>query len=111
MSLATLFTPIRSPADMEWFLAANESLHLQANRAILVQKAKQIISLPLRPLVPNDAAGWLARHFVWHTAINAALGTAGNDLAVVDFQDPEALAQWSWLHGTEHRNWNAALGI
>ena len=111
MSLAILFTPIRSPGDIEWMLLANEALHNQVNRAIFTQKSKQMISLPLRPLVPADVTGWALRHYAMHSQVNSTLGTAGNDLAVLDFENPEQLASWGFLHATEHRTWNITLGL
>ncbi len=111
MSLAVLFSPIRKPADLQWMLLANEALHNQVAAAVLKQKSKHLVSLPLRPLVPADATGWALRHYAMHTQVNDVLGTAGNDLAVIDFENPEQLANWSYLHAQEHRSWNVTLGL
>ena len=68
-------------------------------------------SRPLDPIPESDLNDWMNAHQLAHNYANAVLGLEGNDLSVVNFNNPEELAAWTWLHWQEHRNFSQVLGI
>ena len=111
MSLATLFSIPDTEPDLARFTLANASEHQEVNNAILAQKSVQITTYILEPMPTLGLAGWLLTHQAMHNQVNALLGTAGNDLTILDLKDRSAVEEWIFLHGDEHRNWRNALGI
>ncbi len=65
----------------------------------------------LDPLSNADRRQFLLDHQNSHNYINAALGTLGNDLQEVNFDDPSQLSAWLDLDFTEHQTWMNVTGI
>jgi hypothetical protein len=110
MSLATLFNVPRTPNEIEYFLQANEALHYQVIAAVKAQLGVSLIILPLRPVAREDLAGFLTRHAVLHQETNDALKLGSNDLQITEFAGDE-FANFIYLHGQEHRQWQITLGL
>lgn len=112
MSLATLFNPPpRTPQALNEFVFSNMADHLDISAAILAQKNITIVNLALDPLDPNALEVWLLNHQAMHVQQTGALNIAGQDFSTLSLNDPEAMAEWFWEHGTEHRTMRAALGM
>ena len=109
MSLATLFKVPETPQEIEEFTHSNFAEHIEINAAILRKTGKTLTPFPIQSLV--DPNFWLIAHDTWHTEINAALGTANNDLMELDLDNRDQAANWFWLHSQEHREWRLKLGI
>ena len=57
----------------------------------------------ITPWVDEDANGILQRHQEYHDDMNLALGLQGQDLSVVNFDNPTSLRDWVWNHYLEHQ--------
>lgn len=111
MSLPSIFTQPQSDDDWTawaWNHAAN---HYDAINAAFVNKGAQLTQFVLSPLDKNSLGTWLYQHQITHNEINQALGLQGNDLLNFDLKDPDQLAEWLRLNGSEHQAFSAALGI
>jgi hypothetical protein len=65
----------------------------------------------LDPINLQDARVFLQDHQLAHNAINGALGTLGNDLQDLDWQDEQQVKAWLDLDWTEHQTWQQVTGI
>jgi hypothetical protein len=111
MSLATLFSTIRTPADLAEFTFSNNADHIDISAAILAQKKMMVINLVLEPLDPQAIQVWLLNHQAVHVQQTGILGVDGQDFTNLNLQDRESLLEWVFEHATEHRNMRAALGM
>jgi len=111
--LATLFNVFRDRVGMNQFSFANADLHVRQNQAILEKTGLQLPTYVLDPisLDNNGRENWLQLHQDIHSRTNAVLGIAGNDLSDVDFNSPEQVAAWVWLHAQEHVQASNKLGL
>lgn len=96
--------------DIAAFALANQAAHFAVSDAI--QKKYNIVvqGFVLDPPPAVDWTGWLLNHQAWHNQINGVLGTPGNDLTILDLAKEDELANWIFLHGSEHRQWQLTLG-
>jgi hypothetical protein len=109
MSLATLFSVPATPGDISAFALANAADHIDTSASILAKFNIQVSQYVFDPLPTEDVTGWLLNHQASHNQINGILGVGGNDLSVLDFQKPDEVASWIFLHADEHRKWQIAL--
>ena len=56
----------------------------------------------ITPWVDEDANGILQRHQEYHDDMNLALKLQGQDLSVIDFDNPASVRGWVWNHYQEH---------
>lgn len=82
-----------------------------ATGTTLVLGYGQLTSYILDPVNLQDSRQFLQDHQLAHNAINGALGTAGNDLQDVDWNDEEQLRAWLDLNWTEHQTWQQVTAI
>lgn len=65
----------------------------------------------LDPISLSDPKQFLLDHQLSHNAINAALGTQGNDLQDLDFNNHAEVRAWVELDFTEHQTWMLVTGV
>ncbi len=65
----------------------------------------------LDPIDLSDQQQFLLNHQLSHNAINGALGTVGNDLEDVDFNNEAQVRAWLDLDFTEHQTWVQMTGV
>lgn len=112
MPVLPLFNAPRSAEDLVKYAWFNADHHIQVTNAIQRTKGLNIETQIIYPLPPpDDMGGWFLSHQSWHSQINSVLGTTGNNLLSVDFNDPAAVRAWAFLHATEHLAWQKATGI
>lgn len=112
MSLASLFNRPTNESDTLRWAFSNSAEHAKIIRAIRQQlNITTLQTFILDPIPAHDKNSWLLRHQVVHNQMNAVTGVNGNDLSVVDFNNPEELQAWIDLHAQEHYQTNAILGI
>lgn len=110
--LATLYNVFTDRAGLNQFSFANDDLHRRINVAISTQHNVNLPYYVLDPIPTNDGLrAWLRRHQDIHNQMDQLLGIVGNDLSDVDFNRPEQIASWVWLHAQEHFQANLKLGI
>ena len=111
----TLFNIFQDQIGLNQFSFANADLHFRQNNALYAKQSLPPNALPYYVLDPiylgTDLTNWLQLHQDIHTKVNTLLGIAGNDLTDVDFEKPEQLAAWIWLHAQEHVQAASKLGI
>lgn len=101
--IATLFNIFKDAEGLNQFSFANADLHVRINEAIIDRGGPSLPFYVLDPIATGPAAAnWLRTHQDIHNQMNAVLGLAGNDLSEVDFNDPDQVASWIWLHAQEH---------
>ncbi len=101
--IATLFNIFNDAQGLNQFSFANADEHLRINEAIVARNGPALSYYVLDPIPTGpDAKTWLRTHQDIHNQMNAVLGLAGNDLSEVDFNDPDQVASWIWLHAQEH---------
>ncbi|MDE2470256.1 MAG: hypothetical protein KGL35_16280 [Bradyrhizobium sp.] len=105
--IAALFNNITTPEALHQFSFANADLHARMTARLGLATVYVLDPIPTGPALTD----WLWRHQEAHNLFNAALGIAGNDLTDVDFQKPDQLASWVWLHAQEHYQAANKLGI
>lgn len=112
MTISLLYDPPVTPLKWLTWGAVHMFDHQQIAQGIY--SAKQIL-LPLLPLDPVPVLnrqlllGWFWDHQAMHAAMNAAMGTQGADLSVVDFNNIEQLTVWLQFNALEHQAIAAAI--
>jgi len=111
VSLAYLFLP--PPHENGWhdFWFENWLSHQDIVQAIGKQKSIPLTTYMIHPWTPQDLAGQLVRHQQFHTDMNQVLDINGQDLSVLDIEDPQAVKDWVWQHYTEHQQAHKALKL
>ena len=109
--LANLYNTWKDDAGLQRFSFSNNDEHLSINRAILARFNQLLPVYVLDPINTHDPNTWLNVHQIVHNLQNQILGIVGNDLSDVDFQNPEQMASWVWLHAQEHYQASNILGI
>jgi hypothetical protein len=95
--------------DQFWF--ENWIDHQDIQEAVLKSLSINMDNYVITPWNPNDIEGALLRHQFLHNSMNAAIGAAGQDLGVLDFDDPESVRDWVYNHYQEHLAAHEALEI
>lgn len=114
MALAQLISTPQSPFELQAWGFANMAHHRDIIRQIQATKGISLQILDAGTLDPNDPDGYeafLLNNETMHLQMDAALGVAANNLSYVDWQDPNALAQWIFLHAQEHIKAAQMLGV
>lgn len=111
MSLATLFVVPAGLDSIREFTFANQERHIAAGVAIQRKHSITITGYALDPVPAGALSTFLLNHQASHNQINGILGTAGNDLTSLNFEDENSVREWIWLHASEHRTWDQTLGI
>ena len=112
MSLPFLYSQPQEPDEWQaWSFnhAANHYDWIQAFST--VKNITGFQQFDLSPIDPDDLGMWLYNHQSAHDQANAALGTQGYNLLVLDWKDPDQFAMWLRLNATEHQRISAALGV
>lgn len=102
-----------SPQDWEVWSRAHRESHAMIREAIRTREENPIDlpDYPLEPMEQAEIGGFLQRNQRMHVDFNGVLQLTNVDLSSVDFTDPEQLATWIYLHWSNHRDAEAALGI
>lgn len=103
MTFASLYNSPSAPLDRVVWSFANSDHHLQIINAILIQKNTELARYLIDPIPNADLPGWLRTHQTMHNDMNSVLAIQGNDLSDVDFNNPDQLSAWLFLHASEHR--------
>jgi hypothetical protein len=114
MPLSTLISAPRNQAELEQWSFANMVNHRDIIRRVQETKGIELIESPLDPFDPDDPTSlnnFLQVHYAMHVQFDAALGLVSYPLNVVDWKNPQELAQWIWLHSVEHQAASQILGI
>lgn len=111
MSLAALFNVPDEEKDFLMLSFSNMDEHRQIVDAIRTQKGVELPLYPLDPMPLHDLAAWANIHQAAHNDFCRVLGIAGVDLTSVDLKDQAQVASWVRLHGSEHQQAAALLGI
>lgn len=101
------------PTDtgMNEFLYHNAQDHREIRTAIQTRFNINLPIYQLESIDTKDPSGWLERHASAHNDMNAVLGIAGTDLLDVDFNEPDQVKSWVYLHFQEHQAARTVLGI
>ncbi len=111
MPLPLIVEPPSDERGFDSWAYAHAVDHLEIITAIT---RTQNITLPqyqLWPFNPSDVSGWLEQHARAHNDMNQQMGTPGNDLENVDFQDDQQAKTWFYLQYEEHLNVRQKLSI
>lgn len=111
MALATLYNVPSSDDELNIFSFANADQHTNIARGLIGQYNVFPPFYVLDPLPLRDMGAWLEQHQILHNIMNGVLGTNSNDLTAVDFNDPDQLTEWIWLHAQEHFTAADLLGL
>lgn len=111
MALATLYNVPSTPSELNIFSFSNMDEHNKIAAAILNQFSIAVPSFVLDPLPINDMGVWLRQHQNLHNIMHGVVGSNSNDLTNVDFNDPDQLSSWIWLHAQEHHDVAASLNL
>lgn len=111
MISALLNIPI-TPDDWLRFSYDNRSQHDAIRDAVRAQyEGYDLPSYVIDPIVPEALAGFLEKHQQMHSEMNGVLKLQSTDLQDVDFNKPEQLEAWIYLHYEQHRAAALKLGI
>lgn len=102
--------PFDEDSFFEWSFS-NQDEHLKIADSILRKTGTSIQRYILDPIPLNNPGVWLYNHQAAHNVQNGILGITGNDLTSVDFNSPEQVADFVWLHFTEHYQAAQKLGL
>lgn len=112
MTTSLLYDPPTDPLKWLTWGAVHMFDHFQIAQGIFSARQILIPLLPLDPVPshrPELMLGWFQNHMSMHAAMNAAMGTQGADLSVVDFTNPEQLIVWLEANAAEHLAIAAAI--
>ena len=104
MSLSALFAmPEEQSAWPDWSFN-HAALHFDIVRLLTAQhNVTGLDQFILHPMDLSNLGMWLYQHQVMHNQANAALGTTGYNLLVLDWRDSDQLREWLFLNGSEHQ--------
>ena len=111
MGLVNIYTPDPGPDGWQLFWWHNWNEHLSIMQAILAQKNITLQSYGINPWIPEDKDNILSRHQQFHNDMNLVMGVQGENLAVLEIDDPQAVKQWVWQHYNEHLGVQTLLKI
>lgn len=110
MMLASLYnTPHTTPEFQQWLF------HNYAEHHLLIQGIKkkyniQLTEYCINPLLVDNIRQFLIIHQQMHDDMDAVLGISGNDFTDIDFDKPDSVESFLFLHADEHRQANQKLG-
>jgi hypothetical protein len=111
MSLPQIYSQPDNPDDLRAWVFNHAANHYDIVRRVAETKTLTLQQFCLDPLDPTNRGNWLYWHQIMHNQANAALGTSGNDLLSLDWDDPDAFAEWLRLNGDEHQRFSGLLSI
>ena len=109
--LASLFNIPSNKEQINEFSFANKDHHTQIAQALQRLYAVTLPVYLIDPIPLFSPGVWLYNHQAMHDAQNAVLGIQGNDFTDLDFDKPDQLSNWIWLHANEHAQAAKLLGI
>lgn len=109
MGLPLLFAAPTSPDEWRAWSFNHAADHYGVISDIARLKTENLTQYLLDPMDPTDLGMWFYEHQLMHNEANAVLGTQGYDLLSFDWQDPDQLAEWLQLNGSEHQSWDTAI--
>lgn len=107
-----LNTPAGHEEQMRWSFNNNDE-HLKIANAIFNKYGVNLppyILDPMPALNSPDIATWAEQHQSAHSAFDAILNIAGNDLTDVDFTKQDQVESWLRIHFDEHNQAQMLLG-
>jgi hypothetical protein len=111
MALVDILNINKDDGDFSDWAFVHYQDHLDIRSAIQTQNNINLEIQNINQINLQDVQGWLERHQLMHNDFNGILGLQGNDLTVVDFDNPEQRQVWLWLNFREHFDARAALKI
>ena len=111
MALALICEQPETPVDWRAWSFAHMAHHRDVFRAIYQRDSVSLTLYLLDPIIEDNLGNWLYQHQTMHQQMDALLGIAGYDLLGLDWEDPDALAEWISLNGDEHYQAAAILGV
>jgi hypothetical protein len=109
MGLPALYAAPQNQEDWQAWSFNHAALHYDLIGAVAEQKKQNLTQYCLNPI--SDVGFFLYQHQIMHNQANAVLGTVGNNLLDYDLSDPDELAIWLNLNGSEHQAWNPLTGV
>ena len=102
MGLVNLYVPAPGPEGWRTFWFYNWQDHWEIANAIQTQLNTPQTLYVINPWSDDGAETILEQHQRFHNDMNAATGSAGQDLSVLDFKDKNAVQNWIYAHYQEH---------
>ena len=109
--LAVLKEQPNTPEGWNRFAFHNNDQISRIQQAIRVQYGISLTSYILYPLNLEAPDQWLQNNQAAHTDFNAVLGLQSRDIQDVDFNDPEAVADWLDINYKELFDASTSLGV
>lgn len=106
-----LYSIPRTDAEWRVWSFAHRQSHLAIRQSIRSQTGLSLPEYVLEPITQLDFQGFLQRNQQEHVDMDGALNLPSIDLQDVDIKNRSQLIAWIWLHATEHRDAELALGI
>jgi len=111
MPLAYLVNTPHTPQEWDIWSWSHQDQHDIVRQAIRAKYGIDLFQYVLWPIPFQDLNQWLDANQQAHDDNNGVLGTQGSNLQQTNFNDPNQLQAWIWLHRKEHENWAQALGV
>lgn len=111
MGISSLINVPKNMREWEAWSFNHKIQHDAIASAILAQKTKSLIPYILDPINRTDPQVFLQNNSQTHIDICNILDVAGSDLSSVDWEDPQQLENWIYLHWQEHSTFNTTLKI
>ena len=111
MGLVDLYAVPPGADGWSYFWFNNWISHQGIVQAVARQNSVPLTLYDIDPWVDEAKEAILQTHQQYHTDMSQALGLDGQDLSVLNFDDPEAVRRWIWQHYNEHQAAHAALRL
>lgn len=109
--LPLLFNNPSSERDWNIWSLSHQASHRKIAQAIQGQKGVALQEYQLDPIYFGAFDDFLDRNQQAHNDMLGALGISGSDLQRVDIKNTNQKRAWIFLHASEHRNAERALGV
>lgn len=111
MALANIANVPGDNRSMAEWSFAHADHHRQITDRIKVLFNIDIPFFPIDPINIEEGTDQGYQHQEMHSAMDAVLSIAGNDLTDVDWKDEGQRSSWIWLNFIEHQQASKILGI
>ena len=111
MGLVNLYAPSQSGSGWRDFWVYNWIDHQDIAQAIQTSLKVPQTMYVIIPWDQDFAEDILERHQRFHNDMNAAIGTGGQDLSIIDFNNRTAVQMWIEAHYQEHLRLRQTLNI
>lgn len=101
-AIADLYNVPSNDDERSQWAFAHAAHHRDINRVIYDLLKISLPEYALDPINIADTGVWEYQHQLMHNNQNTILGISGFDLSEVDWQDPNVLQGWMFLHSQEH---------